>query len=64
MTEYEDISRQLYEKRFWQRNDGAETINVVGYGVGNPYIPPLVRPPSILAVYDKFALTIAQAPIR
>ena len=30
----ENISKDLYEKRFWQRDDGSDELNVVGYGKG------------------------------
>lgn len=54
-----DLTEEQYERRFWQRNDGAEKLNVLGYGESNPFVPPLVKPPSILAVYDRFALTVS-----
>jgi len=48
-----ELTEQQYEKRFWQRNDGAEELNVVGYGVTNPFVPPIQTPKTILEVMDR-----------
>ena len=61
--EPQNLSPGLYEKRFWQRNDGKEGLNVVGYGVGNEFIPPIQKPDTVLEVYDKFAVTLGTNPI-
>ena len=51
-----ELTEQQFEKRFWQRNDGAEELNVVGYGVSNPFVPPLMTPKTMLGVMDRYYL--------
>jgi hypothetical protein len=34
-------------------------LNVVGYGVGNPYVAPLQTPVTLLDWWDKYTVTMA-----
>ena len=52
----ENISKDLYEKRFWQRKDGKEPLNVVGYGEGQPYVPPITKANTFMLWFDRYTL--------
>ena len=61
--EYNDvISKNQYEKRFWQRSDGGEDLNVVGYGKGSPFVPPIGTPITLLDFWDRWCLTLVNDP--
>lgn len=66
MTDYwphnENISKDLYEKRFWQRTDSKEALNVVGYGADSKYIPPITKPATLLQWWDKYVCTLKYDP--
>jgi len=48
-----DLTRTEYEKRFWQRWGASDATNFLGFGVDNPWVPPIQTPESLLAAYDK-----------
>ena len=53
---WKTISQQDYEKRFNQRYELDDPENVIGYGVNNPYLPPLNMPTWLLSVLDRHLL--------
>ena len=67
MTEYyphnENLSKDLYEKRFWQRFDTGEDLNVVGYGKGSKFIPPIKTPTTLIEFFDRWVITMSSIPI-
>lgn len=52
-----ELTRTEYEKRFWQRWGADYKTNFLGFGVDNPWQPPIMKPTSMLAAYDKHWLT-------
>ena len=54
----EDLTRTEYEKRFWQRWGADYKTNFLGFGVDNPWHPPIMEPTSLLAEWDKHWLTV------
>ena len=41
MVDIATLSKAEYEKRFKQRFDNAAPTNYLGYGVDNPWMPPI-----------------------
>ena len=52
-----NTGKNQYEDRFWQNFKKSSPENVNGYGVNNPYVPPISSPKSLLGVIDKYTLT-------
>lgn len=52
-----ELTRTEYEKRFWQRWGADYKTNFLGFGVDNPWQPPIQKPTSMLAAFDKRWLT-------
>ena len=53
----DDLTRTEYEKRFWQRWGADYETNFLGFGVDNPWLPPIQKPETLLTSYDKHWLT-------
>jgi len=51
------LSKKDYEARFKQRCDAANPENFIGYGVNNPWTPPLVKPDTLLTTMDRHHVT-------
>ena len=56
MTETQ-LSKEEYEKRFKQRWDSQSPENFIGYGVNNPWTPPLMKPDTLLTTIDRHHVT-------
>ena len=52
-----ELTRLEYEKRFWQRWGADYKTNFLGFGVDNPWQPPIMKTTSMLAAFDKHYLT-------
>ena len=57
------VSQEEYEKRFNSRYTYADTENIAGYGVNNPYLPPLAQPSWILSIVDRHVLLTFSYPL-
>ena len=53
-----ELTRTEYEERFWQRWGADYKTNFLGFGVGNPWEPPILKPTTFLTAWDKHWLTI------
>ena len=54
----DDLTRTEYEKRFWQRWGADYNTNFLGFGVDNPWQPPIKKATSMLTAFDKHWLTM------
>ena len=52
-----NASKKKYEARFWDRFQPHDGQNIPGYGVDNPWIPPIRNPESLITIYDRWTLT-------
>ena len=47
------LTKDEYERRFWQRYESFQPTNAVGYGKDKPFIPPLVQPGLLITFIDR-----------
>ena len=59
----EDLTRTEYEKRFWQRWGASDATNFLGFGVDNPWLPPIETTETLLAAVDKHKQTTAYGTV-
>lgn len=52
-----NTDKKSYDNRFWQNEKKSSPENVNGYGVNNPYIPPIHTPNTLLGVIDRYTIT-------
>lgn len=56
--EYWQITKTEYESRFNKGRDRDASVNFFGYGAKKRYVPPLYKPKTIYAAFEKQYLNI------
>jgi len=48
-----------FEKLTWSYHSHSEPLNLIGYGAGNAWTPPLKTPDLLLGMIDRHIMTLA-----
>lgn len=51
------MNAEEYAARFWKDMKKDGPMNIPGYGPSRPYVPPIQKPETLIAIYDKWMIT-------